>query len=355
MSSSIFSQQLTIPLAPSSVLEFFNQSSFWQQVWQASTITELAHFQIELRSHLKLVLFSTSVQITQSLPHPGQPCQAIVNWSDHSLILNYHLSNLSPTSSLLRFSARLDKSNLIAQSQAQLILRHHWQNFVSTLHENQHEFIFQNLQSNSDSSTQEVNSESSTNHLNLASFQPDTTNQQLETSHQQPTTSNQQPIVSNQPLATNRQPPATSFPSSPLFTQANLPTLPLPTHGFTLWRKVTDWQKYVKPIFAKEHLTTSQWLVLYFLVELSNQYPSLTASQLAKLTNLHKMLISDLTKQLVKKHYLRKLKLSHNKKEYQLQVTASGKIAAFAVFGKLQQAEKEFFKHQTSTSTTSGK
>lgn len=372
MLSSIFNQQLTVPLAPSSVLKFLNQSNFWQQVWRASTITESTPFQIELRSHLKLTLFSTPIQITQSLPHPSHPCQAIASWSDHRLILNYHLSSPSSASSLLRFSAHLDESNLIAQSQAKLILRHHWHNFVSTLHESQHEFLFQNLQSSPGSLSQSVDSESpitnqqdaniqinATNHqlinsqppstnLNLPAInnqQAPTTTQPVTASNQSPATNSQPPQASLQSPITSHHKPTTNIPSSPLFTQLNLPTLPLPTHGFTLWRRVTDWQKTVKPIFAKEHLTASQWLVLYFLVELSHQYPSLTASQLAKLTNLHKMLISDLAKQLVKKHYLRKLKLSHNKKEYQLQVTASGKTAAFAVFGKLQQAEKEFFKN----------
>lgn len=330
MSLSIFNQQLSIPLASDSVLEFLRQTSFWQKVWQASTITESGPFQIDLQSQVKLTLFSTSVQINQTLPQPGHPCQAIAHWSDHQLTLNYHLTSNSPTSSLLRFSAQLDKSSLMAQSQAKLILRHHWQNFVVAIHEAQHEFLFQNLQSNVGSS-----STLATTASEVVQIDP------VEEEFSQEPSVHQPPVVSPQP--------------SPLFTQPHLPTIPLPTQGFTLWRTVTDWQKAVKPIFTKEHLTSSQWLVLYFLVELSSDYPSLTASQLAKLTGLHKMVISDLAKQLVKKHFLRKLKLSHNKKEFQLQVTAEGKTVAFAVFGKLQQAEKHFFTNQTSTSTTIGR
>jgi MarR family transcriptional regulator, organic hydroperoxide resistance regulator len=114
--------------------------------------------------------------------------------------------------------------------------------------------------------------------------------------------------------------------------------------GFLLWRITNEWQQEQRKALAKLKLTHAQFVVLATLLWLSSTNNDLvTQQQIAELSQMDKMSVSDLINTLVSKTFVKKVAHASDKRAVSIELTAIGKRLVLKAVPIVENIDKEFF------------
>lgn len=119
---------------------------------------------------------------------------------------------------------------------------------------------------------------------------------------------------------------------------------PSKSPGFLLWKLTTEWQRQQRQALAAFKLTHVQFVFLACLGWLSSQnHSNITQSQLAEFSKLDKMVISETTRKLLKKHLITRGKHTNDSRSYALKLTLAGKNLVDQALSQVEAVDQMFF------------
>lgn len=113
--------------------------------------------------------------------------------------------------------------------------------------------------------------------------------------------------------------------------------------GFLLWKVSNLHQRLQRKSLEELDLTPSQFSVLACYFFLSKKSDSVSQTDVCHHAGIDKMLVSDLTKTLIKKHYLKSLKNKNDRRSYNIEVTDEGAPACNRALKIIEELDTEFF------------
>ena len=123
-----------------------------------------------------------------------------------------------------------------------------------------------------------------------------------------------------------------------------------PFHGFlvlprarALHRLSNLHQKLQKKALEVLDLTPSQFSVLTCYFFLSKKSDSFTQTDVCRHAGIDKMLVSDLTKTLLKKHYIKSSKNKIDRRSFNIEVTSKGANVCNSALKIIEELDAEFF------------
>jgi DNA-binding MarR family transcriptional regulator len=120
--------------------------------------------------------------------------------------------------------------------------------------------------------------------------------------------------------------------------------------GFLLWQLTNQWQQQQRKALAKLKLTHAQFVVLAGLLWLSTHTEEdITQSQLAELTQIDKMMVSDLMVTLMQKKLLQRSRHSTDSRAYALSLTAKGRKLVLKAIPVVEGIDIQFFSSKAAT------
>lgn len=119
--------------------------------------------------------------------------------------------------------------------------------------------------------------------------------------------------------------------------------------GFLLWQLTNEWQRKQRQALTKLGLTHAQFVVLACLLWLSmHSTEPVTQNKIATLTNIDKMMVSDLVKTLLRKKLLIRSPHKIDSRAYELSLTPIGHKLIIKAVPVVENIDEEFFCKETS-------
>jgi DNA-binding MarR family transcriptional regulator len=113
--------------------------------------------------------------------------------------------------------------------------------------------------------------------------------------------------------------------------------------GFLLWKLSNLHQKIQRKALLDLDLTPSQFSVLACFLFLSEKQPMVTQAEVCRHSGIDKMLISDITKVLIKKRLIKKVANKDDGRSYVIQVTDEGVFRCNQAVRIIEQVDMKFF------------
>jgi DNA-binding MarR family transcriptional regulator len=115
--------------------------------------------------------------------------------------------------------------------------------------------------------------------------------------------------------------------------------------GFLLWKLTTKWQKAQRNALAPLNLTHVQFAFLASLQWLSkNQDQPVTQAQVAEMSKIDKMVVSETSRKLLAKKLIRRNKHKMDARSYSLVLSAKGNQLLDKALPIVEKIDKLFFK-----------
>lgn len=115
--------------------------------------------------------------------------------------------------------------------------------------------------------------------------------------------------------------------------------------GFLLWKLTNEWQRRLRQALAEFELTHVQFVFLASLKWLSAQKKEpVTQSQLAELSQIDKMVVSETAQKLLKKRLITRKGHKLDKRSYALELTARGHQLVDEALPAVETIDLQFFR-----------
>lgn len=113
--------------------------------------------------------------------------------------------------------------------------------------------------------------------------------------------------------------------------------------GFLLWKVSNLHQKLQRKALEALDLTPSQFSVLACYFFLSKKSDSVSQSDVCQYAIIDKMLVSDLTKMLLKKNYIKKSKNKNDRRAFHIEITSEGINVCNKAIKIIEALDAKFF------------
>jgi MarR family transcriptional regulator, organic hydroperoxide resistance regulator len=113
--------------------------------------------------------------------------------------------------------------------------------------------------------------------------------------------------------------------------------------GFLLWKASNLHQKLQRKALLEVDLTPSQFSILACYFFLSSKSSSVTQTDVCRHAGIDKMLISDLTKTLIKKKCLKKIANKNDRRSYSIKLTENGEDKCNQALKIIEPLDAKFF------------
>ena len=113
--------------------------------------------------------------------------------------------------------------------------------------------------------------------------------------------------------------------------------------GFLLWKVSNLHQRLQRKALLELDLTPSQFSILACYFFLSNNSSSVTQADISRHAGIDKMLISDLTKTLIKKHCLKKIANKADRRSHTVVLTDNGENKCNEALKIIETLDANFF------------
>lgn len=114
--------------------------------------------------------------------------------------------------------------------------------------------------------------------------------------------------------------------------------------GFLLWKVSNLHQRLQRKALLELDLTPSQFSILACYFFLSTKSSTVTQSEVCRHAGIDKMLISDLTKTLIKKNYLKKMNNKKDRRSHAINLTENGKDKCNQALKIIETLDAKFFR-----------
>jgi len=113
--------------------------------------------------------------------------------------------------------------------------------------------------------------------------------------------------------------------------------------GFLLWKLTTEWQRQIREALEPFKITHAQFVFLACLQWLSLHEETITQSQLAAISKLDKMVVSETAQKLLKKHLIARSQHKEDSRAYALKLTEKGKNLIDQALPMVEAVDKLYF------------
>ena len=113
--------------------------------------------------------------------------------------------------------------------------------------------------------------------------------------------------------------------------------------GFLLWKVSNLHQRLQRKALLDLDLTPSQFSILACFFFLSDRQPIITQSDVCRHSGIDKMLISDITKVLLKKRLIKKMVNKHDGRSFAIQITDEGASRCNQAVKIIEEVDMRFF------------
>ena len=113
--------------------------------------------------------------------------------------------------------------------------------------------------------------------------------------------------------------------------------------GFLLWKVSNLHQRLQRKALLDLDLTPSQFSILACFFFLSDRQPIITQSDVCRHSGIDKMLISDITKVLLKKRLIKKMVNKHDCRSFAIQITDEGASRCNQAVKIIEEVDMRFF------------
>jgi DNA-binding MarR family transcriptional regulator len=113
--------------------------------------------------------------------------------------------------------------------------------------------------------------------------------------------------------------------------------------GFLLWKTANLHQRLQRETLKEHNLTPTQFALLATYYILQNDEGGITQSHICEHTGMDKMLVSDVTKTLLKKKMLLKKKNKNDARSFLIEVTKEGKVLSNKTVKIIEDLDEQFF------------
>ncbi len=113
--------------------------------------------------------------------------------------------------------------------------------------------------------------------------------------------------------------------------------------GFLLWKVSNLHQRLQRKALLDLDLTPSQFSILACFFFLSDRQPIITQSDVCRHSGIDKMLISDITKVLLKKRLIKKMVNKHDGRSFAIQITDEGASRCNHAVKIIEEIDMKFF------------
>lgn len=113
--------------------------------------------------------------------------------------------------------------------------------------------------------------------------------------------------------------------------------------GFLLWKASNLHQRLQRKSLLELDLTPSQFSILACYFFLSSKYSSVTQATVCRHAGIDKMLISDLTKTLIKKNCLKKIANKEDRRSHSIKLTENGEAKCNQALKIIETLDAKFF------------
>jgi DNA-binding MarR family transcriptional regulator len=113
--------------------------------------------------------------------------------------------------------------------------------------------------------------------------------------------------------------------------------------GFLLWKVSNLHQRLQRKSLEVLDLTPSQFSVLTCYFVLSKKSDLVNQTDVCHLSGIDKMLVSDLTKTLLKKQYIKSSKNKNDRRSFNVEVTSEGANVCNRALKIIEELDAEFF------------
>lgn len=113
--------------------------------------------------------------------------------------------------------------------------------------------------------------------------------------------------------------------------------------GFLLWKVSNLHQKLQRKALLDLDLTPSQFSILACFFFLSDKQPIVTQADVCRHAGIDKMLISDITKVLLKKRLMKKIRNKNDGRSFAIQITEEGALKCNQALKIIEEVDFNFF------------
>lgn len=114
--------------------------------------------------------------------------------------------------------------------------------------------------------------------------------------------------------------------------------------GFLLWQTTITWQRQIKKLLENYQITHPQFVIMATLMWFETQEKTATQIELATLTKLDKMTVSNTLKALVQQALVKRYENENDTRAKTVILTSKGATLVKKLIPLVEQADSEFFK-----------